>query len=97
MRQGSPPTSPATTRPASYARSRPSAAWSTLTCPPGADPHPGQPCVNHEDQDPAEHTRDKACSRHLAASERLLHHDYVLRLLALPYTDHPDYREDWRP
>jgi len=65
--------------------------------PPGADPHPGQECVNHEGQDPAEHTRDKACSRHLAASERLLHSDYVLRLLALPYADHPDYRDDWRP
>ena len=22
---------------------------------------------------------------------------YVLRLLALPYADHPDYREEWRP
>lgn len=21
----------------------------------------------------------------------------VLRLLALPYVDHPDYREEWRP
>jgi Family of unknown function (DUF6221) len=21
----------------------------------------------------------------------------VLRLLALPYSDHPDYRQDWRP
>lgn len=24
-------------------------------------------------------------------------HDDVLRLLALPYADHPDYREAWRP
>lgn len=24
-------------------------------------------------------------------------HDDLLRLLALPYADHPDYREDWRP
>lgn len=23
--------------------------------------------------------------------------DIVLRLLALPYSDHPDYREEWRP
>ncbi|MPY55615.1 DUF6221 family protein [Streptomyces acidicola] len=22
---------------------------------------------------------------------------HVLRLLALPYADHPDYREEWRP
>jgi uncharacterized protein DUF6221 len=22
---------------------------------------------------------------------------HVLRLLALPYSDHPDYREEWRP
>lgn len=24
-------------------------------------------------------------------------HDDVLRLLALPYATHPDYREEWRP
>jgi hypothetical protein len=23
--------------------------------------------------------------------------DQVLRVLALPYTDHPDYRPEWRP
>ena len=23
--------------------------------------------------------------------------DAVVRLLALPYADHPDYREQWRP
>jgi hypothetical protein len=23
--------------------------------------------------------------------------DYVARLLALPYVDHPDYREEWKP
>jgi hypothetical protein len=23
--------------------------------------------------------------------------DLVLRLLAVPYADHPDYREEWRP
>lgn len=23
--------------------------------------------------------------------------DYPLRALALPYADHPDYREEWRP
>ncbi|MGW3166969.1 DUF6221 family protein [Streptomyces sp. NPDC001142] len=65
--------------------------------PPGIDPHPGQPCINYEGQDPAEHTRRNACSRHLAASERLLHNDYALRLLALPYADHPDYQPEWRP
>lgn len=25
------------------------------------------------------------------------HDPYVLELLALPYVDHPDYREEWRP
>ncbi len=25
------------------------------------------------------------------------HEPLLLRLLALPYTDHPDYREEWRP
>ena len=24
-------------------------------------------------------------------------HGYVMRCLALPYADHPDYREEWRP
>ncbi|MDR7253693.1 hypothetical protein J2X46_002683 [Nocardioides sp. BE266] len=24
-------------------------------------------------------------------------HDPIIRLLALPYADHPDYREEWRP
>lgn len=65
--------------------------------PPGTDPHPGQPCINYEGQDPAAHTKLQACSRHLTASERLLHGDYVLRLLAVPYADHPDHREQWRP
>ena len=65
--------------------------------PPGTDPHPGQPCINHEGQDPAEHTTLLRCSRHVAAGEHLLHNDYALRLLALPYADHPDYQEQWRP
>ena len=26
-----------------------------------------------------------------------IHLDEVLRLLALPYADHPDYRDEWRP
>lgn len=25
------------------------------------------------------------------------HHDHLARLLALPYADHPDYGEEWRP
>lgn len=28
---------------------------------------------------------------------RTKHGHNVLRLLALPYADHPDYREEWRP
>lgn len=65
--------------------------------PPGTDPHPGLPCINFDGQDPADYTRHDTCSRHLAASKRLLHFDYVLRLLALPYADHADYQETWRP
>jgi hypothetical protein len=33
----------------------------------------------------------------LEASKRLLHHDYVLRLLASVYADRPGFREEWRP
>lgn len=72
--------------------------------PPGGDPHPGLPCTDDIEGDPnglhyAElHPAEQgACVRHLKASERLLHHDYVLRLLALPYADRPGYREEWRP
>lgn len=65
--------------------------------PPGTNPHPGCPCINYEGQDPAEYTEYDSCHRHLEASEKHLHHDYVLRLIALLYADHPDYREDWRP
>lgn len=65
--------------------------------PSGGDPHPGLPCINYEGQDPAEYFSYDSCERHIAASARLLRSDYVLRLLALPYVDHPDYREEWRP
>lgn len=70
--------------------------------PPGADPHPGLPCTDDIEHDPngevyAEMLYPDACVRHLKASERLLHHDYVLRLLALPFSDHPDYRQEWSP
>lgn len=40
------------------------------------------------DEDRLNHKR--AESRHRATED-------VLRLLALPYADHPDYREEWRP
>lgn len=70
--------------------------------PPGGDPHPGLPCTNDIEGDPdgelyATMLFPDACVRHLKASERLLHHDYVLRLLALPYDSHPDYRQEWKP
>lgn len=72
--------------------------------PPGGDPHPGLPCTDDVEGDPdgvlyaAQHPAEKgACVRHLEASKRLLHHDYVLRLLALPYADRPGFREEWRP
>lgn len=65
--------------------------------PAGQDPHPGLPCINYEGQDPAAYSGYDSCERHIAANARLLRSDYVLRLLALPYTDHPDYSEEWRP
>lgn len=45
---------------------------------------------------------DGVLKRELAARDAsalgadLMHGD-VLRLLALPYADHPDYRQEWRP
>jgi hypothetical protein len=65
--------------------------------PPGEDPHPGEPCINHEGQDPAEYSGHDGCWRHLEASKRLLHHDYVLRLLASVYADRDGYRDEWAP
>lgn len=72
--------------------------------PPGSDPHPGLPCTDDVEGDPDgefyanQYPSDRgACVRHLEASKRLLHDDYVLRLLALRYTDHADYDEAWRP
>lgn len=65
--------------------------------PPGADPHPGLPCINYEGQDPADYDDYDSCSRHLEATKHRFHTDYVLRLLALSYADHPSYREEWRP
>ena len=65
--------------------------------PPGEDPHPGQPCINYDGQDPDEYDDYDSCSRHLEANKRLLRHDYVLRLLALPYADRDGYQEGWAP
>jgi hypothetical protein len=65
--------------------------------PPGADPHPGLPCINYEGQDPAQYDEYGACERHWQASKTLLHEDFVLRLLALPYAGHPGYRPEWAP
>lgn len=65
--------------------------------PPGEDPHPGEPCINYEGQDPADYDQFDSCWRHVEASKRLLHHDYVLRLLASVYADRPGFREEWRP
>lgn len=39
----------------------------------------------------ARETRDELC----CAGEAYLHD--ALRVLALPYADHPDYRNEWRP
>lgn len=65
--------------------------------PPGADPHPGLPCINYEGQDPAQYDEFGTCERHWQASKTQLRHDFVLRLLALPYADHPEYRQEWTP
>lgn len=65
--------------------------------PPGEDPHPGQPCINYDGQDPDEYDDYDSCFRHLEANKRLLRHDYVLRLLASAYEGRPGYQEAWRP
>jgi hypothetical protein len=65
--------------------------------PPGADPHPGLPCINYEGARPEDFDEYDSCSRHLEANKRRFHGDYVLRLLALPYADRPGYLESWRP
>ena len=66
--------------------------------PPGETPHPGQPCVNYEGQEPEDYDDYEACSRHVEASKKLLRHDYVLRLLAQPFAGHQDYKgEEWAP
>jgi hypothetical protein len=64
--------------------------------PPGADPHPGLPCINFEGQNPEDYTGHDSCARHLEASRKLLHDDYVLRLLAAVYDDRPGYQDEWR-
>ncbi|MDQ0694222.1 DUF6221 family protein [Streptomyces sp. W4I9-2] len=64
--------------------------------PPDADVHPGLPCINFEGQDPADYDEYDSCSRHLDAAPRLLRSNHVLRLLALSYADHSDYRDEWR-
>jgi hypothetical protein len=38
----------------------------------------------------------EACADVLAYDAEALPQD-VLRLLALPYADHPDYRQEWKP
>ena len=63
--------------------------------PDGGDPHPGLPCINYEGQDPANYSEWDTCSRHIKASERRIHHDYVIRLLASAWSDHPDCDPAW--
>jgi len=63
--------------------------------PAGGDPHPGLPCINYEGQDPANYSEWDTCSRHIKASERRIHHDYVIRLLASAWSDHPDCDPAW--
>lgn len=73
--------------------------------PDDADPHPGQPCTNDVEGDPdgeryaelKQWGEAGACVRHLAAWETHHHSKWVLKLLALPYIDHPDFDGAWRP
>ena len=45
----------------------------------------------------AEHSDQHGCVSWQSASAYPYVGCSVLRLLALPYADHPEYREDWRP
>lgn len=74
--------------------------------PPGGDPHSGLPCTGSVALDPdgvayaedaAEPWGETWCERHVEASKRLIHHDYVIRLLVAVHSDHPDYKDVWRP
>jgi hypothetical protein len=40
---------------------------------------------------------DEAHDAVLVAPGYIFHLDPTLKLLALPYSDHPDYREEWKP
>lgn len=75
-----------------------------LYLPPDSEPHPGQPCTNDAEADPdGEHyTPYDSCDRHLHAAARhraegRFSSEAVLRLLVLPYADHPDYDASWKP
>ncbi|MEU9117099.1 DUF6221 family protein [Streptomyces sp. NPDC048483] len=71
--------------------------------PDATDPHPGLPCTNsvHFDPDGEEYDPDVVCERHSRAIDErpdgAFGNDAVLRLLALPYADHPDYQPEWAP
>ncbi|MFJ3193767.1 DUF6221 family protein [Streptomyces griseoviridis] len=71
--------------------------------PDATDPHPGHPCTNSVHFDPYgdEYDPDVICERHARAIDECpdgaFGNDAVLRLLALPYADHPDYRPEWAP
>ncbi len=40
---------------------------------------------------------DWRISKEKLPAQLTAHDPLLLRLLALPYSDHPDYREEWRP
>jgi hypothetical protein len=71
--------------------------------PEATDPHPGLPCTNsvHFDPDGEDYDPDVVCERHSRAIDErpdgAFGNDAVLRLLALPYADHPDYQPGWAP
>lgn len=57
----------------------------------GESPHPGQECTN------ADSPYDDACYLHMAAWATKHNSEFVMRLLASKYAEHPGYSRDWLP
>ena len=63
---------------------------------------PGELAAHIARHDPARVLREVDAKRQLLDGHTPDYHwcpmgDSVLKMLALPYADHPDYRDDWRP
>ena len=68
----------------------------------GEDPHPGFPCTDDIKRDPEGKLYEEmnsydrgACERHLASWDHQHHSEFVLKVLALAWADHPDYNQEW--